>query len=161
LNWKSLYNMQEQLDQYIKDNHQLTSDELFEKKILALFVELGELANETRCFKFWSLKDPSPRETILEEYVDGIHFILSLGLDAGFEVEEVKHQPFKGELTDLFNQLYRAIDYYRDDRSIETYLTVFGLFLTLGSELGFTDKEVQTAYIDKNEENFKRQDEQY
>ena len=153
--------MQEQLDEYIKNNHELTSDELFEKKILALFVELGELANETRCFKFWSVKNPSPRETILEEYVDGIHFILSLGLDAEFVIEQVDHQPFKGELTDLFNQLYRAIDYYRDDRTKVTYLTVFGLFLTLGSELGFTDEEIQAAYIDKNEVNFKRQDEQY
>lgn len=161
MNWTPLFNTQEQLDQYIKNNHKLTSDELFEKKILALFVELGELANETRCFKFWSLKEPSPRETILEEYVDGIHFILSLGLDAEFVVEQVDYQPFKGELTDLFNQLYRAIDYYRDDRTKVTYLTVFGLFLTLGSELGFTDEEIQAAYIDKNEVNFKRQDEQY
>lgn len=161
MNWKPLFEMQQQLDQYIQSNHQVTSDQLFERKILALFVELGELANETRCFKFWSVKEPSPREVILEEYVDGIHFILSLGLDAEFQLEEVDHQPYNGDLTGLFNQLYRAIDYYRDDRTEITYLTVFGLFLTLGKELGFTDQDIQSAYFEKNEVNFKRQDEQY
>ncbi|WP_440896067.1 dUTP diphosphatase [Amphibacillus sp. Q70] len=161
MNWKPLFEMQQQLDQYIQSNHQVTSDQLFERKILALFVELGELANETRCFKFWSVKEPSPREVILEEYVDGIHFILSLGLDAEFQLDEVKHQPYTGDLTGLFNQLYRAIDYYRDDRTEITYLTVFGLFLTLGKELGFTDQEIQSAYFEKNKVNFKRQDEQY
>ncbi|MBU5593638.1 dUTP diphosphatase [Amphibacillus sp. MSJ-3] len=161
MNWKTLYDMQHQLDQYIQSNHQVTSDQLFERKILALFVELGELANETRCFKFWSIKEPSPREVILEEYVDGIHFILSLGLDADYKVEKVDHQPYQGDLTGLFNQLYRAIDYYRDDRSKETYLTVFGLFLTLGEQLGFSAEEIQLAYIEKNKVNFKRQDEHY
>jgi|SRR5699024_10135983 len=161
MQWKTLFNMQQQLDQYIQSNHQVTSDELFERKILALFVELGELANETRCFKFWSVKEPSAREVILEEYVDGIHFILSLGLDAGFVVNEVEQLPYEGDLTGLFNQIYRAIDYYRDDRSKEIYLTMFGLFLTLGVQLGFSEEDVQKAYIEKNEVNFKRQDEQY
>lgn len=161
MQWEKFFKMQKQLDQYIQTNHDVTPDQLFDRKILALFVELGELANETRCFKFWSVKEPSPREDILEEYVDGIHFILSLGLDADYIVNEVKHLPYDGDLTDLFNQVYRAIDYYRDDRSKETYLTVFGLFLTLGEQLGFSAEDLQKAYIDKNKVNFQRQDEQY
>ncbi len=48
------------------------------KRDLALTIELAELANETRCFKYWSSKGPSEREVILEEFVDSIHFLLSL-----------------------------------------------------------------------------------
>ncbi|SEO81805.1 Dimeric dUTPase, all-alpha-NTP-PPase (MazG) superfamily [Amphibacillus marinus] len=161
MNWKPLFEMQQKLDQYIQTNHHVTSDQLFEQKILALFVELGELANETRCFKFWSLKPASSAEVILEEYVDGIHFILSLGLDQGFIVDQVDHLPFTGDLTDLFNQLYRAIDYFRDDQTQPSYLTVFGLYLTLAENLGFDDQAIQAAYLAKNEVNFKRQDEHY
>ncbi|WP_067843383.1 dUTP diphosphatase [Amphibacillus sediminis] len=161
MKWTELYSMQADLDHYIQTNHQVSSDQLFDHKILALFVELGELANETRCFKYWSVKEPSPKETILEEYVDGLHFIISLGLDSRFKVEHVDHMPFNGDLTDLFNQLYRAIDYFRDDRSQASYLTVFGLFLTLADQLGFSDHEIQAAYLEKNKVNFQRQDEHY
>lgn len=56
LDWGILFSKQEKLDQYIIENHQLHDQDLFEEKMLALLVELGELANETRCFKFWSEK---------------------------------------------------------------------------------------------------------
>src|SRR5699024_5876901 len=83
--WTKLFNMQAKLDQYIAENHNLTKkDNLVSKRYLALLVELGELANETRCFKFWSTKAPSHNDVILEEYVDGVHFILSLVLDLDF-----------------------------------------------------------------------------
>ena len=35
---------------------------LFYNTILALQVEIGELANETRCFKHWSNKGPSEKK---------------------------------------------------------------------------------------------------
>ena len=86
MNIEKLMTMQAGLDQHIELKHGLQSENLVERKILALLVELGELANETRCFKFWSLKGPADQETILMEYVDGIHFILSLANDHGFKL---------------------------------------------------------------------------
>ncbi|SDB94918.1 Dimeric dUTPase, all-alpha-NTP-PPase (MazG) superfamily [Pelagirhabdus alkalitolerans] len=161
MQWEKLFDMQQKLDQYIQSNHNVSSEEIFDHKILALFVELGELANETRTFKFWSVKEASSKSVLLEEFVDNIHFLLSLGLDDGHKPASIDHMPYEGDLTGLFNQLYRAIDYYRDDRSIASYLTVFGLYLTLGDQLGFSDQSIQQAYIDKNEVNYKRQDENY
>ena len=61
MNLQKLFTMQEALDHYIQTNKQVTED-VFTKKGLALLVELAELANETRCFKFWSEKGPSERE---------------------------------------------------------------------------------------------------
>jgi dimeric dUTPase (all-alpha-NTP-PPase superfamily) len=156
-----LFTRQKELDDYIEQKHGLTSKDLFEEKILALFVEIGELANETRCFKFWSVKEPSPKEVILEEYVDGIHFLLSLGLERGLTPK--KAEPFEQETTTtaLFNQMYRAIDYFKDQQNEETYLIVFELYLKLARQLGFTDDDILTAYHDKNDVNFKRQDSNY
>lgn len=73
MNFKKLFNMQQQLDNRIKEEHNIHTESLFDRKILALQVELGELANETRCFKFWSKKPSAQWNIILEEYVDGIH----------------------------------------------------------------------------------------
>src|SRR5699024_6976154 len=75
------------LDTYIEANQEVSGKNLFEEKILALFVEIAELANETRCFKFWSNKPKNEDDVILAEYVDGLHFIMSLGLDCGYQYE--------------------------------------------------------------------------
>ncbi len=56
MEWDTLFKMQKELDSYIESNHNLANHDLFDDKYLALLVEIGELANETRCFKFWSNK---------------------------------------------------------------------------------------------------------
>src|SRR5690554_6230630 len=87
-----LFKMQHDLDQYILTEHGLQEEDLVDEKMLALFVEVGELANETRCFKFWSNKSASARAHILEEFVDGVHFILSIGLDLGYSKRPISLQ---------------------------------------------------------------------
>ena len=77
-----LFTMQRELDLFIQNNREKQTD-VFQEKGLALLIELAELANETRCFKFWSTKGPSDDAVILEEYVDSIHFLLSLGIEKG------------------------------------------------------------------------------
>ena len=161
-----IFQMQKQLDAYIEKNHQLHGDDLFNKKVLALLVELGELANETRCFKFWSLKAPSTKEVILEEFVDGVHFMLSLGIECGFDsIAEISapNGERNGEttITDQFIQVFEAIQAFRLSRSIHTYEKMFQQYLTLARLLGFSDDEIKEAYIAKNEVNYKRQEEGY
>lgn len=161
MNWEQLFSMQQQLDQYIQSNHNLKTSELFEKKILALLVELGELANETRCFKFWSHKNASERSIILEEYVDGLHFILSIGLDLNYHKEEIAVMTVDLELTELFNLVYSSIIALQQDQTSDNYKNLFGLFLALGEKLGYSEQEIKNAYDDKNQVNFTRQDTQY
>ena len=78
-----LYQAQRQLDEHIQTQHGVDYRSTRSKRTLALLVEVGELINETRAFKFWSLKAPSEKPIIVDEYADGIHFFLSLGLDVG------------------------------------------------------------------------------
>ena len=77
---EELYNLQASLDAEIANNHHVTYESTFERRLLALIVEIGELANETRCFKYWSNKGPSAKEVVMDEFADGIHFLLSLGI---------------------------------------------------------------------------------
>lgn len=158
---EALFKRQQELDHYIESKHNLKDQDLFEEKILAMFVELGELANETRCFKFWSVKPTSPKETILEEYVDGIHFLLSLGLTRDIKPESVDIFEQEATTTSLFNQMYRALDYFKDVQDEATYVIVFGLYLKLADQLGFSEEDIVKAYHQKNDVNFNRQDENY
>ncbi|UOQ47187.1 dUTP diphosphatase [Gracilibacillus caseinilyticus] len=161
MNWQTLFDMQQQLDNYILSQHDLKNENVFDKKILALLVEVGELANETRCFKYWSVKPPSDKEVILEEYVDGIHFILSLGLELGLEQYEHKPEGQALELPALFLEVYHAISTLKDTPSIKVYHQVFNTYITLGEALGFTAEDIKGAYMDKNKVNFERQNQGY
>ncbi|HOH68301.1 MAG TPA: dUTP diphosphatase, partial [Bacilli bacterium] len=68
---KELYRLQGELDARIASNHKTSYEKTTDDRLMALIVEIGELANETRCFKYWSNKGPSPREVLLDEYADG------------------------------------------------------------------------------------------
>lgn len=159
MNWDTLFSMQQQLDTYILDNQQLSADHVFNKKYLALLVELGELANETRCFKFWSTKEKSKKNVILEEYVDNIHFLLSLGLEKGYAFSEIEVTPFEADVSETaaFNHLYTLCVAFYSDQTKANYLGLFKAYLQLGQLLGFSEHDLKQAYYDKNEVNYERQ----
>jgi len=100
---KELFQMQKELDQYIVDKSipggcgEIPGDaECFlTDRILALSVEVGEFANATRCFKYWSIKPSEPKERLLDEYVDILHFWLSIGNTMKFTAEEIEQAYMK------------------------------------------------------------------
>lgn len=157
MNIKKLFDMQHELDRYIEKEHNLEKTELFDRKVLALLVEVGELANETRCFKFWSKKGPSERSVILEEFVDGVHFILSLGLLAGYETTVPSFKQKAETETGQFLLVMEAVHRFHNDRSKESYEKLVNQYFALGDLLGFSAGEVEAAYYAKNEINFERQ----
>jgi len=161
MNLHKLFQMQDTLDHRIQSEHHLEGVPLLNKKILALQVELGELANETRCFKFWSTKKPSANDVILEEYVDCLHFILSLGLEKSYDNITLNIQNINKELSQQFLNLYVNVADFITSSSIDNYLNIFNNFLGLGNSLGFSDEEIENAYLYKNKINHERQDNGY
>lgn len=162
MNLLKLFEMQNDLDSKIEKQHGLEEEPLLEKKILALLVEVGELANETRCFKFWSLKPPAETSVILEEYVDGIHFILSLGIEIGVtDGVEFDIAADENSLTAHFVLVYEKIAQFEKSCSEAHYLELFRQYLLLGEALGFSSEEIEAAYVKKNEVNHDRQKQGY
>lgn len=162
INWTELFNMQAELDQRIIKEHELGNKDLFENSILALQVELGELANEWRGFKHWSNDQEPRREKMLVEYVDCLHFILSIGL-------QKNHVRIPSNLCGLkytsttfqFNELFKMVNRYRDGAIKPNYVNMIAHFIPLGELLGFTWDEIDSAYLEKNAINHKRQSEGY
>jgi len=161
MDWELLFEKQVKLDAYISNNHDLSKADLFEQKILALLVELGELANETRCFKFWSMKARNEDSVIIEEYVDNIHFLLSLGLEKNLAFKEITYEKKIVSETAQFNQIFEYISKFREDTTNENYLNLFKAYLQLANILGFSNEAIMKAYDAKNEVNFARQDQGY
>lgn len=71
-----IYEENKILDEIFNKLYDNYSKDIIEKNIVELLVEIGELANETRCFKYWSNKKPSSKEVIIDEYADC--FIMTL-----------------------------------------------------------------------------------
>jgi dimeric dUTPase (all-alpha-NTP-PPase superfamily) len=161
LDYTKLYSQQLELDKRIESEHGLEDEDLVNRKILALLVEVGELANETRCFKFWSKKPSSEKKVILEEYVDGIHFILSLGLELDYQLPASESIDSKDELSEQFLDVISQINQFQMTRSEESYRKMLGDFLHLGTLLGITTEEIMHAYYEKNQTNHERQEKGY
>lgn len=170
-----LYNMQKELDARIIKQHGLEDQDLLPQKILALQVELGECANEWRGFKYWS-KDQQPRtlkvhsdrdtylETnpLLEEYIDCLHFILSIGLEIEIDIYEFGFVAVVNEtVTETFLSVFEKISEFSYTPDSWTYEQLVNSFAGLGKMLGFTWEQIEEAYMSKNQKNHKRQDTGY
>ncbi|MCL6615525.1 MAG: dUTP diphosphatase [Anoxybacillus ayderensis] len=178
MNLRKLFEMQRELDERIVREKGLEGQNLLPNKILALQVELAELANEWQGFKYWKrnreprtvlteipsyagipfFADAKTRNPMLEEYVDCLHFLLSIGLESEigtFTGDEL--MPIKmGTVEIQFITLFKATVTFLED--INYYPDMWELFLGLGEMLGFTWNEVEEAYIAKNKINHQRQD---
>lgn len=156
--------MQNDLNTRIVKEHNLENSALSDQRRLAFLVELGELANETRCFKYWSKRPASEKEVILEEYVDGLHFVLSIGLDLEITTIDLPSEDKLTEKMDKMelNQLFLSL-YQQGARRLtkEDFHPFINEFLGLGIKLGFSFQEIEEAYFDKNAVNHERQDTGY
>lgn len=157
---KQLFDMQRTLDERIIKQHGLEGKELLDQRILALNVELAELAQETRCFKFWSTNKQSS-ERVLDELVDVLHFVLSVGIETGLEENFAKFYEGNIELVVIFNHLFNLIGDFHYSSEGGEYFRLTSCFVRLVKSLGFTWEQVTQAYIEKNKENHDRQDRGY
>jgi dimeric dUTPase (all-alpha-NTP-PPase superfamily) len=169
MNVKRLSEMQKVLDDRIMKEHELENKDLEENKILALLVEISELANETRCFKHWSKKGPSEESIILEEYVDSLHFFLSIANHHHYDVDRLYSQYLSDfnpndnpeTLVTAFKDIMTKILKMEVKQDRYHYIDAFSAYLTIGKMLGFSWEKIEQAYVRKNEINHNRQDNGY
>ncbi|MFA5235515.1 MAG: dUTP diphosphatase [Bacilli bacterium] len=156
-----LFAKQKELDAHIQANHGLDYPSTRRRRLLALLVELGELANETRAFKFWSLKGPSPLEVIMDEYADGMHFFLSLGIAIGSQKTIYEITRPSRDMVEQVLTTYHLIDVLAQDFTIEHFEAAFQGYLDFSALLDVTPTQVADAYYKKLGVNYRRQTEKY
>lgn len=176
MNIAKLYEMQKTLDARIIAEKNLQGQDLLPNTILALQVELGEMSNEWRGFKHWS-NDQEPRvkvpatawgapyrNLLLDEYVDCLHFFLSIARQLGLDETDLTiiDDYLEGSTTKVLNRLiYHAGGIgmeYSPYSSITSFRMAFNMFFALGQQrFNFTLEQIEAAYLDKNKINHERQ----
>jgi dimeric dUTPase (all-alpha-NTP-PPase superfamily) len=210
-----LYEMQKALDARIIKEKGLEGIDLLPNTVLALQVEICELANEWRGFKHWS-NDRAPRikvdngvcfscgatgdenhhtgnapfipcpdcegtgrafkNLLLEEYVDCLHFFLSIARQLKLPSDDlcVWEDEAEGETAILFTDLLHNVGLIIGDLILhkkpedvekwrrEHFRSSLFIFYALGEQrLGFTFEQIVDAYVEKNRTNHERQSNGY
>lgn len=161
INFKKLFVKQAELDNEIALNHNVTYETTRQRRTLALLVELGELANATRCFKYWSHKPSEAMEVVMDEYADGLHFLISLGIDIGVTRYTYNQEETDMDLSDLFLVMYEKTSRFAKTRKFKDYKILFETYLQIAYKLNMSKKEIFDSYLLKLGENHHRQQTNY
>lgn len=144
--FNDVYTANKELDKMFDNEFQ--DEEMYKKNKLELLVEIGELANETRYFKYWK-NIPINLDAAKEEFADCMimtfYFfnILNISLDEEFmEIE-------KYDKVDIFARLYKLASdlYYNDDKNI--IKEIFVTLINLGYLIGFSNEDIVEACMNK------------
>lgn len=121
-------------------------------------VELGELLQEWKQFKFWKLnKGEIDREKMLEEWADCMHFALSLERYSECNNEAYHDYVIKHVEEHVKKYLYEEKDIYIVLKRCFIDLTyALENTIILGLKLGYTLEELEQAYWKKNKINWER-----
>lgn len=158
---KPLINEQAKLDAHIQTQHQVTYANTRDKRILALLVEIGEMINETKTFKFWSKKPSAEKPIILDEYADGLHFLLSLSIEVQSQKMNYEIQPLQVTLTQATILVFQHVSELSKHWHVKHLESAFQAYLNLIPLLGFTADDVVQAYFKKLGVNYTRQQNAY
>ncbi|MCY7446353.1 dUTP diphosphatase [Bacillus safensis] len=107
---------------------------------------------------------------LLEEYVDCLHFILSIGnhikYPSNYNMDILNRAIFyEGGVNAFLAVLYEVSAFYVELKTggevSSSFVEIFMRFNALGIALGFTPEQIEQAYMEKNAVNHKRQQEGY
>jgi dimeric dUTPase (all-alpha-NTP-PPase superfamily) len=147
-----IYETNKELDELF--DNAFTDPEMYKKNQLELIVEIGELANETRFFKYWSNK-PIDMDKVKEEYADCFMMTLYFFNKKNISLEEEFTNVDEEDKVEIFARLYKlAIDfYYNNDK--DTIKELLATLVKLGYIIGFNDQDIIDASLNKINRNKK------
>ena len=147
LEFEEVYTENKKLDAKFEEAYGYDDDIILKTK-LELLVEIGELCNETRCFKFWSKKSAN-REATLEEYADVLMMVLYFFNKSNITLTEEFPTYTSEDVNNKFITLFGLASEYRDDTNNEVIKEIFVNVLELGRLLSFTTDEIKMACLNK------------
>lgn len=157
MNLNQLFTEQNKLDQHIYKKHNINPDDIFTEKVWAFITELAECGNEFELYKYWKTNKKMDREKGLIEFVDIVHFSISLLLQCGGEKHDYNKTVPKDINQQFINVTSCAVTLSMT-KSKEHAIALLNSVIALGYALGFTETEVLTQYQKKNNINYDRQE---
>ena len=145
--FNKIYNENKKLDKIFLDVYGNSEDIILKNK-LELLVELGELCNESKCFKYWSKKEAN-KELVLEEYADVLLMIFYFFRELDISLEEEFPKENNLNLIDEFIYLFNIMAKFKEEYNKNILKDIFISTIRLGKLLNFTHKEIINSCLNK------------
>lgn len=156
MNIEKIIEKQKILDKLIIEAHKIDQADVNTKVCLALYVEVAELANEVQSFKYWKKNKIIDRSLIIEEFSDGLHFLMSFLLEYEIDSYIIKEKIISKDVNKQFLACFSLISQFTNTLKKDDLLKVFEVYLGIIKLLNFSDQEIIDAYLLKNEKNIER-----
>ncbi len=156
---EEVYQRNIELDEIFFNNY--GNDNLtFKKNCVELLVELGEFINETKCFKYWSTKEPN-KDLVLEELADVITMLMYFANLNKMSVAKYKVTENNEDLFTLINNTYLASTKLMEEMNEDNIDKIFILIYKIAYILDIKDKEIIDAIKKKHEIIYERLNSDY
>ena len=144
---EEVYKKNNKLDDIFIEQFSKKDKDMYKKNKLELLVEIGEFANETKCFKYWTNKAPN-RDLVLEEFADCIIMTLCLYNYKNLVLEDLEYNK-KEDVNDNIAYLYKLGSnfYFNDDK--DTLKEILFNLINVASLLNITKDEIVEASLKK------------
>lgn len=155
---KELYELNKKLDEEFINRYKDTT-ELQEKNCLSLLTEIGELANETKVFKYWSIKEMDLEDT-LEEFADILIMTLTFSNYLNVDIEEIDVITDDSP-TKVFLELYEVASKFNKNYNETTIKEIYYLIFKLSTSLKLDKNDIILAAKKKIDKIYRRLESDY
>ena len=156
------YQRNKQLDKMYIERYGNIDNKCYEKNCLELVVELSELANESKCFKYWSMKKPD-KDALLEEYADCLSMLLCIFNYYDIDNLELLDIELSFDIIFVFNEIIRMCTLLMNKDNVNDNLLkeIFTYLLHIAKLLDITDRDILDACYKKIGKNIERLNSDY
>lgn len=145
--FKKILKINQELDKVFDEKYS-NDEDYYNKNCIALLVELGEFINETKCFKYWSIKTPN-MDNVLEEYADCITMCLSFFTHLNVELENIPKHSDTNDIFILVNEIFKDATLMIECDSVDLIKKIFSNLLYLAELLKLNKQDIYDACYKK------------
>lgn len=143
----SIYEINKKLD--IIFNERYSSDNFYyEKNVIALIIEISEFINETKCFKYWSIKSPK-KDYVLEELADSITMCLSFITYFKSDLNNIPSHINTKNIFLVINEIYKDASKLIDNKDVLLIKNILSNLFYLSELLNLEKDEIYNACYKK------------
>lgn len=145
---EELYNKNKELDNIFWNKYSNSKD-IFDKDSIELLVEIGEFINETKCFKYWSIKEID-KSCMLEELADVITMLMTFANRINMDISNYSVNDVDIDLLTLINNTYYLATKVKDELTQELLDKLFINILGIAYKLNITNDDIKES-LDKKQ----------
>lgn len=139
-NWNLVYLENTKLDLEFETKYKELTD-MYQKNCIELLVEISEFINETKCFKYWSIKKPE-YDKVYEECADVICMILYYYDYFKIKSVTTTRMQLTSDLMSEINKLYIDATKLIDKGSVNITKKIYTRFMHICKLLNLSEEEI-------------------